>query len=157
MKNLFKFTLLIVAICFMFLSPVATVVQAQGTLVDETETSGGLVPCGNKKVPITSETTKNGTAATIVNPCDFDYFLYMINLVIDFILFKLAIPLSAIAFAYAGFILLFSGGQAGKRTQAKNIFLNVAIGLILAASCWLIVNTILSVLGYDGTWIGFKK
>jgi ABC-type nickel/cobalt efflux system permease component RcnA len=79
----------------------------------------------------------------------------MINKIMTFVLKVLAIPIAAIAFAYAGFLLLFSGGQSSARSKAKTIFLNTAIGLIIIAGCWLIISTILSILGYDGAWIGF--
>lgn len=102
----------------------------------------GLVPC---------DTTTNPTA------CGWDTLMTLINNVVSFILFKLAIPIAAIMFAYAGFLLITSGGEVSKRDKAKKIFLNVAIGLIIAATAWLIVNTILTTLGYDGSWIFGNK
>jgi hypothetical protein len=52
--------------------------------------------------------------------------------------------------------LVTAGGEAaGARTKAKNIFTNALIGLIIAVAAWLIVRTILSILGYQGAWIGF--
>ena len=62
-------------------------------------------------------------------------------------------------FAYAGFLMIFSGGESGKRTKAKGIFWNVALGLILAAASWLIIHTILGIVGYNTgngfNWFGF--
>src|SRR3989344_7426927 len=55
----------------------------------------GLVPCGTTDNP---------------KPCDFNAFLNMINLIIQFILFNLAIPVSATRFAYAGFLWVTAGG-----------------------------------------------
>jgi hypothetical protein len=146
MKFFFKSFLIISLLGFLSLNPYL----AHAQLVDESTSStsrslGGLVPCGNDK----------DAEGNIINPCDFDYFLFMINKIINFILTVLAIPLAAVAFAYAGFLLLFSGGQASQRQKAKTIFWNTAIGLIIIAACWLIISTILSVLGYDGAWIGF--
>ena len=66
----------------------------------------------------------------------------------------MAIPIAAIMFAYAGFMLVTSGGASEQRTKAKGIFVSVAIGLALAAACWLIVHTLLSIVGYNGSWIG---
>lgn len=87
----------------------------------------------------------------------FNEFMTLINNVIYFVLFGLAIPISAIMFAYAGFLMLTSGGDTSKVGTAKTIFTNVAIGLILASISFLIVNALLSILGFDGSWIGFKK
>lgn len=98
--------------------------------------AAGLIPC-------------NGT------DCDFTAFMNLINKVISFILFNLAVPVAAIMFAYAGFKLVISGGSPEARTKAKDIFTNAAIGLILAAAAWLIIRTILLILGYQGAWIGF--
>lgn len=99
----------------------------------------GLVPCDN-----------------VSKICDFSAFMDLLNGVISFILFKLALPLAAIMFVYAGFLLITAGGEAAhSRAKAKNIFTNAVIGLVLAAIAWIIVRTLLSILGYDGAWIGF--
>ncbi len=81
----------------------------------------------------------------------------LINNVLDFVLKKLALPIAAIMFAYAGFLLVTAGGEAAHaRTKAKEIFMNVAIGLVFVAGAWLIVKTLLSILGYKyGAFIGF--
>ncbi|OGI85751.1 hypothetical protein A3A01_00160 [Candidatus Nomurabacteria bacterium RIFCSPLOWO2_01_FULL_39_17] len=101
---------------------------------------GGLVQCGK------------GNEA----PCTFDDIMDLVNTIINFILGNLVIPIAAIMFAYAGFLLVTAGREAASaRTKAKTIFTNTLIGLIIAAACWLIIKTVLSILGYDGAWIGF--
>jgi hypothetical protein len=99
---------------------------------------GNLIPCGTS--------TNKGN-------CDFNALMILVNNVVKFILFKLALPIAAIMFAYAGFELLTAGGDTAKMKKAKTIFINVALGLIIAAAAWLIVNTILTILGYTGTWL----
>ena len=102
--------------------------------------SAPLVPCDNSEA----------------NPCDFAQFMILINNIIDFIFKFLALPIAAIMFAYAGFTLVTSGGSPESKTKAKNIFTNVVIGLIIALGAWLIIKTILSLVGYSGAgWIGF--
>jgi hypothetical protein len=108
--------------------------------------SGGLVPCGTEKDPITKK---------ILNKCTYDHIFELINNVINFILYILAIPIAAIMFAYAGFLYLTSGGDTGKVSKATSIFGDVAMGLVFVAGAWLIIKTVLSILGYDGSWIGF--
>jgi hypothetical protein len=112
--------------------------------------TGGLVPCNNnsKAVTINGQTIQP-------TPCGFDQLLTLVNTVIKFILFDLSIPIAAIMFAYAGFLLVTSAGSTEKRGTAKKIFTNVAIGLIFIAAAWLIIRTILTILGFNGTWIGF--
>ena len=102
-------------------------------------------------------------AAGLVPECDrsvpgqctwgFSEFMKLIDNVIKFILFKMAIPIAAIMFVYAGFELVTSGGSTEKRGTAKKVFTNAVYGLVLAAGAWLIVKTLLSILGYKD--IGF--
>ncbi|MFA6257545.1 MAG: hypothetical protein WC671_00860 [Candidatus Paceibacterota bacterium] len=101
----------------------------------------GLVPCDNSAEKL----------------CDFNAFMALINKVIHFILFNLVIPIAAIMFAYAGFLLITAGGEvAGARTKAKGIFFNAVFGLIIAVAAFLIIRTVLSILGYEGSWLGFN-
>ena len=102
------------------------------------EESKGLVPC-------------DGSEAS---PCDFKALMTLINTMINFILFKLAIPIAAIMFFYAGFKMVTSGGSTEARGKAKSIFTSTVFGLVIAAAAWLIVHLILSILGYNGAWIG---
>ena len=106
---------------------------------------GGLVKCG----------TERDKDNNITNPCGFNDVLTLINTIVKFILFNLALPIAAIMFAYAGFELVTSGGSTEKKSKAKEIFTNVAIGLIVIAVAFLIIQTILSIVGYDQSWNWF--
>lgn len=107
--------------------------------------AAGLVPCDNTP----------GTDGKIAQPCDFNALMNLVNTVIKFILFGMVIPIAAIMFVYAGALLVTSGGGTNARTKAKSVFTSAVIGFIVAVAAWLIVRTILSILGYNGTWIGF--
>ncbi len=87
-------------------------------------------------------------------PCDFGALMRLVNNVIQFVLIAV-VPLAAIIFAYAGFVLLTSGGSDEKKGQAKKIFSNVAIGLVIVLAAWLIIETVIHALGWNGAWIGF--
>ena len=91
--------------------------------------------------------------------CDFNQFMTLINNIIGFALIYLAVPIAAIMFAYAGFLMVTAGDEAASaRTKAKGIFTNALIGLVLAAAAFLIVQALLSILGYkDASWLGFKN
>lgn len=117
----------------------------------------GLVDCGTLKYGKDELKDKNqkDMEGVIKNPCGFYNVLDLINRVVKFILFDLAVPLAAVMFAYAGFELVTSGGSTEKKSKAKTIFTNVAVGLILAAGAFLIVETVLSILGYDQSWNWF--
>ncbi|MES3032097.1 MAG: pilin [Patescibacteria group bacterium] len=112
---------------------------------NNTNDGKGLVPCDNTP----------DDKGVIAKPCDFNAFMKLINTVIHFVLFSLAIPIAAIMFFYAGFLMVTSGGSAEAKSKAKNIFSNAVYGLVIAAGAWLIIRTILSILGYNGSWIGF--
>jgi hypothetical protein len=77
--------------------------------------------------------------------CDFDDVLDLIQRLINWLLF-IAIPLAAVIFTYAGFLYLTAQGNPGQISRAHGLFGNVAIGLIIALSAWLIVTLLVSVL-----------
>ena len=63
-----------------------------------------------------------------------------------------AIFLSAILFAWAGWQLVISGENPTMRTHAKHIFMYVTGGLVLIISAWIIVSVIMGVLTNSSTW-----
>src|SRR3990167_8855040 len=81
--------------------------------------------------------------------------LSLVKRVITFVLFELALPIAAIMFAWAGFLMGTAGGSTERVGKAKRIFTNVAIGFIIAVIAFLVVRTILAILGFKGDWIGF--
>ncbi len=85
--------------------------------------------------------------------CGFEQLMVLINNVINFLLFDLAMPLAALIFAYAGFLLITAGGDPAKSTQVKAIIKNLLIGFIIALAAWLIINTILKTLGFQGSFL----
>ena len=78
--------------------------------------------------------------------CGFYDAIGLVKRVIDYI-FILALPILAIVFAYAGYLLLTSGGAEGKRTSAKNAMINAVTGIVVVMAAWLIVKTIVTSLG----------
>ena len=98
-------------------------------LLPQISLAAGLVPCGGPGEP----------------RCDFNQLMNMANILINFLLFKITLPIAAILFAYVGFLLLFQGES--KRDTAKAIAWNVVLGLIIALAAWLIVKTVLLGLG----------
>jgi amino acid transporter len=126
-KIFIKSALSNIFILILFVFPAVAFAQGNGLW--------GLVPCDN-----------------VTKPCDFNAFMGLINTVIGFLLFKLAVPIAAIMFAYAGFSLVTAqGGEA--KTTAKNVFTSTVLGLAFAAGGWLIIRTLLAILGYQGDWI----
>lgn len=142
-----KKILIFSAIFLILIMPVLSFAQAVNPTPVPTP-NPGLVPCNNTpdSAGIIPENAK----------CDFNQLMNLVNKVIHFILFDMVIPIAAIMFAYAGFELVTSGGSTEKRGIAKKVFLNALLGFILAIAAFLIIRTILSILGYQGSWLGFN-
>lgn len=131
--------ILFISIVLILIIPVASLAQAP------------LVPCNNNSGSVTNS---DGTTS-LATPCNFNALMTLVNNIINFILVYMTVPIAAIMFAYAGFELVTAGGEsAHARTKAKSIFTNAVIGLVIAIACWLVVHSILSILGFDGSWIG---
>lgn len=136
MNKISKFFIFILLLSIIFLPALS--------LAQEGEWQG-LVKCG--------KADENGQ----IKECGFSDLVILFNDVVEFIFIKLVVPIAAIMFFYAGFLMITAGEEAaGSRTKAKNIFKNAVLGLVIAAAAWLIINTLLSILGYDGSWIGFE-
>ncbi len=58
----------------------------------------------------------------------------------------IGIFLSAVFFAYAGWLHVTAMGDEGKVSGAHDIFTHVGIGLVLILAAWLIVDTIMKVM-----------
>ncbi|HVS79598.1 MAG TPA: pilin [Candidatus Paceibacterota bacterium] len=79
------------------------------------------------------------------NPCDFaDFEQLAMNLM--YYMVYISVPLAAVAFAYAGFLYITSGGNPGQASRARKIFTNVGIGFVVILAAWLLVYTITSAL-----------
>ena len=112
---------------------------------------GGLVPLCNVGPVITiAKTATEPAKYQYAQPCDFNYFLMLINKVIDFLLITMATPLFVLIIIYAGWLYLSSAGSSENTTKAKKILKNSIIGYVIALAAWLVVKTILSTLGYHG-------
>lgn len=64
----------------------------------------------------------------------------------------IAVFLSAVLFAYAGVKYLTAGGSGTKLGEAKQIFFNVGVGLIIILAAWLIVDSIVYTLTGRHNW-----
>ena len=102
----------------------------------------GLVPDCNTIID-----TENGG---FVDACNFDYAMTLINDLIDYFIKYLVTPLFAILFVYAGVLYITAGGGSKNTDKAKKILVNSLVGYLLALASWLIINTILTSLGYNG-------
>ena len=99
----------------------------------------GLVPC-------------EGTNCTICHLWE------LADNVINFVLFRIIVPLAAILIAIAGVIYIISAGSDDKVKQAKQIMTNVVIGLFISFAAWLIIDTLIQTLAagdFSAAWNEF--
>jgi Type IV secretion system pilin len=135
MKNLEykKISIFLLAFSIVSLPFIVSAATSGGVVMDK-----GLVPDCNVG-PLNSK-------GVYEHPCNFTYFIELINNVIEFLLFKIATPLAALIITYAGFKMVTSGGNAETATQAKSIAKNLVIGYVMALAAWLIVRTVFTTL-----------
>lgn len=76
--------------------------------------------------------------------CQACHVMMLVDKIIHFLI-RLAIPLAALLFMYAGYLLVTDGGGEGS-SAAKRIFSDVFFGLVLALIGFLIVDMILKTL-----------
>lgn len=107
-----------------------------------TNTFSGIVPVCN-----TGAINKDTGQYEI--PCDFVFFMKLLNSIIRFLLFIIATPLIALIIMYTGYLYITAGGNSGQTEKVRHILFNVVIGYIIALSAWLIINTIISSLKVD--------
>jgi len=129
MKKIIK-PVILLSLCLMLLLPVGSLAYSLGD---------SLVPACT------------GTGGQ----CQWDDLLTLVNNVITFALKYMVVPIAAIMFAYAGFLMVTSAGSTESRSKAKSIAFSTVLGLVLALAAWLIVKLILTTLGWEGGWIGF--
>lgn len=98
-------------------------------------------------VTFATTTLSNITDATVIGctgaNCNFNNLLTLISVVIDFFIYGLAMPVSAVMFAVAGWKMMTAGDNPSQVQEAKTIFQYVAIGLIVTVGAWLIVSAVL--------------
>ena len=98
---------------------------------DPVSAQSGLIPCGY-------ETNSDGR---VTNPCGWNDFFTLITNVTNY-LFILGAAFSAIAFGWAGFLMMTASGEMSKIEHAKQIFGKVLVGFLIMLSAWLIVHAI---------------
>jgi hypothetical protein len=109
-----------------------------GSMVLAATGDNALVQCGrtDSTKPLSPEEAKK-----LVDSCNFAALIDMINRVINYLII-IATALSAIAFAYAGWLYLTAGDNSGQVSKARTIFMDVAIGFVIILSGWLLFRLI---------------
>ena len=95
----------------------------------------GIVPCGN------------GTTQCTIS----DFFTMLVN-IYNFIVLQIATPLAVIAIVIGAILMMISAGNPDLMGKGKKILYAAIIGLVLVFCSWLIINFIMTTLGYTGNW-----
>ncbi|MSU55250.1 MAG: hypothetical protein EXS46_01770 [Candidatus Taylorbacteria bacterium] len=114
--------------------------------------ASGLVPCGDKAYNLTDNlppTDKNGklsmkpgeNVGDVSNPCGWNDFIVGITNVTNYFII-MGTAVSALAFGYAGYLMMTAGGEMSKIQEARSIFGKVLVGFLIMLSAWLIVHAI---------------
>lgn len=77
--------------------------------------------------------------------CNFDELIKAVKRVVNWGV-SLALMLTVVVIAYAGFLYLTSSGNANKRSEANKMFVKVLQGMFFILGAWLIVTLIMSAL-----------
>ncbi len=118
----------------------------------------GFVPCG-KQLCLGGE-LQNGKCVNCGEhafiPCQFCHFFIMLDDIVDFILLKIVPLVGTIMLVVGGIMFYFAGTSPQSLSRAKSILTSAIIGLVIIYCSWLIVNTILDVLGV-AEWTGLEN
>ena len=80
-----------------------------------------------------------------------DFFTMFVNLY-SFIVLEIAGPLAIIALVVGGIFMMVSAGNPSLMSTGKSILKAAIIGLILVFASWVIINFILTTIGFQGNW-----
>jgi hypothetical protein len=109
-----------------------------------------IVPdCG--QVVTTTDPVTGKDVSTMATPCNFEFFMQLINNIIKFLLVVMAVPIVALIIMYTGYLYITAGGNASQTEKAKGIMFKVVIGFVIALAAWLIINTIITSFNLDPT------
>ncbi len=97
-----------------------------------------LVVCGYKDMPAQDQ------------QCKFPHLiLFVKNLIKDLVL--IAFPLTAVTFAWAGFLILTSGGDKGKLEKGRGMLIKVGIGFAWIVGAYILVTFIINTFVKSGS------
>jgi len=123
-------------------------------------TAVGIAPAtsvGNISTVAKPSTSGNGLIPCDGADCTFDSVLQLVNNLINFFFTTLLLPLIVLLIMYLGYGYLTANGNPAQHAKLKSMLKNIVLGLLLIVCAWLIVRTLLSVLGYTDDLMFFSK
>jgi hypothetical protein len=104
--------------------------------------------------PIIPPPSVSGVSGSDVCPAGWGMLITVINNIISLLITLAIIFVAPLMIAWAGFLLVVSQGDSGKRTQARKILTNTIIGIVLALAGYMIIAAIMAVLYNPGATSG---
>lgn len=87
----------------------------------------GLVPCG----------------PGVGNPCKFCDLYVLFKRIIDFAVYYLVFPITATMIVVGGLFIMTAAGSESRFSKGKEIATAAVVGLLIALTSWIIINTII--------------
>jgi len=97
------------------------------------------------------------TLIPCTNKCDLGSVFQFINNLISFLIKTVLFPVSILIFVFAGYKYITAQGNPSKKADVKKMVRNLIFGMVLILTSWVIVKTILIVVGYDNTLFFFEE
>jgi hypothetical protein len=79
--------------------------------------------------------------------CQFCDLITLVENVINFALYNIAIPLVVIMVVWGGLTIMTAGDSADKVAKGRKIIQSAIIGVFIALGAWMIINMVLSAIG----------
>ena len=75
--------------------------------------------------------------------CDFNSLIQLANVVVQFLMFKVMVPLAAIGFMFAGGKLVLNQDKEGAWSEAKQSFEYIGIGFLIVIGAFLFTKFVI--------------
>jgi hypothetical protein len=83
-----------------------------------------------------------------VNKCDLGSVMHLLNNLITLMIKFLLFPVAVALFMYAGYKYIVAQGNPSKKADVKKMIGHFLLGVLLMLCAWLIVKTVLVMVGY---------
>ncbi|MES2224882.1 MAG: hypothetical protein V4478_02750 [Patescibacteria group bacterium] len=140
-------------------APVQTATPSTATTTP-TNTGGTIIPAGSTALNIPEVTVGAGGSGLIPcdgPECDLNSFLQLANNVMAFFFRTLLLPIFVVMVMYLGYSYLTANGNPAQHGKVASMAKHMVLGLLLMLCAWVIVRSVLSMIGYQDDLFFFGK
>lgn len=113
------------------------------------QTQAGVIPCGLRQ----DDPDQPGDQT---KQCQLCHLFVLLDNIVDFVLFKIVLPLATLLLVIGGILFIFSAENPENVTKGRAILTSVVIGLIIIFAAWLIINSFVMLIGVS-EWTGLRE